>query len=162
MIVLGVDPSFTATGYAVIEQQGKKQVLLRCGFLPLPTKLQTHERVGIFFEFFTKLISELSVTHVALETPFLGKNAQTFLKLGYLRGALHVLAYQFKLTLVEVSPREVKAAVTGYGGAPKDQVARMIYNLFPGLKIQKTYDVTDAIAVGLCGLWYKPPIQQLT
>lgn len=156
MIVLGVDPSFTATGYAITAKQGNKQILLKCGFLPLPTTHQTHERVGIFFEFFESLITEFQVTQIALETPFLGKNAQTFLKLGYLRGALHILAYKFKLALIEVSPREVKAAVTGFGGAQKDQVARMIYTLFPGLKVQKTHDVTDAIAVSLCGLWYKP------
>jgi len=156
MIVLGVDPSFTATGYAVIQQQNNKQILIRSGFLPLPTSKQTHERVGMFYDFFKDLIIEFQVTRLALETPFLGKNAQTFLKLGYLRGALHLLAYQFKLTLVEVSPREVKASVTGFGGAQKDQVARMVQMLFPALKLQKSYDITDAIAVSLCGLWYKP------
>lgn len=160
MIVLGVDPSFTATGYAIIQQQNNKQVLLKYGFLPLPSSKPMHERVGMYYDFFEALIIEFKITHIVLETPFLGKNAQTFLKLGYLRGALHVLAYKFKSVLLEFSPREVKAAVTGFGGAQKDQVARMVYMLFPGLKIQKTHDVTDAIAVSLCGLWYNPAMHQ--
>jgi len=161
MIVLGIDPSYTATGYAVMQKQDNKQLLLQCGFVPLPATLNMQDRIGLFYDFFEKLIISANITHITLETPFLGKNAQIFLKLGYLRGVLHVLAYRNKLTLLEFSPKEIKVAVTGFGGAQKDQVARMIYMLFPNLKIQKTHDVTDAIAIGLCGLWYNPKIQNI-
>ncbi|MCX5924464.1 MAG: crossover junction endodeoxyribonuclease RuvC [Candidatus Dependentiae bacterium] len=115
-----------------------------------------HERIGIFYDFFIEKIKTYNVTDLSIETPFLGKNAQTFLKLGYLRGVLCLMAYQSKLKLHEFSPREVKLAITGFGGAQKDQVARMIQMLFPGLPQPKTHDVTDAVAVSLCGLWHKP------
>ncbi|MBP9765485.1 crossover junction endodeoxyribonuclease RuvC [Candidatus Babeliales bacterium] len=158
MVVLGVDPSYTATGYSVIIKQGSKQQLIVYGFIPLPTTKTMQERIGMFYDFFNEMIRTYSVTHIVLETPFLGKNAQTFLKLGYLRGALYLLAHHNKKIILEFSPREVKAAVTGFGGAQKDQVARMVYMLFPGLKIQKSHDITDAIAVGLCGIWYNPAL----
>ena len=81
---------------------------------------------------------------------------QTFLKLGYLRGVLYLLANQNKLNIHEFSPRQVKISVTVYGGASKDQVAMMILRMFPKLnelgKIEKN-DVTDAMAVSICGLW---------
>lgn len=153
MIVLGVDPSYTATGYAIMQQQGTKQTLIAYGFLPLPSAKPMHERIGIFYDFFETIIQKYNVTRIALETPFLGKNTQTFLKLGYLRGVLHLLAYKFKTELFEFAPREVKVAVTGFGGAAKDQVARVVYLLFPNLSIQKSNDITDAIAIGICGLW---------
>lgn len=153
MIVLGVDPSFTATGYAIIKKESGKQSLISCGFLPLPSSKQMHERIGMFYDFFEKMIIQYQVTRITLETPFLGKNAQTFLKLGYLRGVLHLLSYKYKLELVEYSPKEIKLAVTGFGAAQKDQVQRVVYMLFPGLAAQKKYDVTDAIAIGLCGVW---------
>ena len=63
------------------------------------------------------------------------------------------MAYQSNLMLHEFSPREVKLAVTGFGGAQKDQVSKMVHMLFPMLPVAKTYDVTDAVAVSLCGLW---------
>lgn len=93
------------------------------------------------------------MTDLALETPFLGKNAQNFLKLGYLRGILYLLTDTHKIHLHEFSPREVKQAVTGFGGAQKDQVARMMYQLFPTLTVQKKDDVTDALAITLCAAW---------
>ncbi|MEI7670322.1 MAG: crossover junction endodeoxyribonuclease RuvC [Pseudomonadota bacterium] len=156
MIVLGVDPGFSVTGWAIISKQGNKQTLIAYGFLPLPAKKELYERIGIFYDFFTEKIKTYGVTDLAIETPFLGKNAQTFLKLGYLRGVLCLMTYQSKLKLHEFSPREVKLAVTGFGGAQKDQVARMVHMLFPGLPQPKTYDVTDAVAVSLCGLWHQP------
>ncbi len=154
MVVLGVDPSFTATGYAILKQQGNKQILIHQGYIPLPSTLELSARIGLFYDFFQNIIQEYQINRISLETPFLGKNVQTFLKLGYLRGALHLLAFQNKLPISEFSPREVKLAVTGFGGAEKEQVSRMIHMLFPGLPVQKSYDVTDAIAISLCGLWH--------
>ena len=155
MVVLGIDPGFSVTGWAIMSKQGTRQTLLAYGFLPLSPKQTLQERIGVFYEFFSEKIKTYQITNLAIETPFLGKNAQTFLKLGYLRGVLYLMAHQSKLTLHEFSPREVKLAVTGFGGAQKDQVARMVFMLFPGLPQPKTYDVTDAVAVGLCGLWQR-------
>jgi crossover junction endodeoxyribonuclease RuvC len=155
MVVLGIDPSFTATGFVIMQHQANKQQILHYGFIALPANLELSARIGLFYDFFSQLVQTYSVTKISLETPFLGKNVQIFLKLGYLRGALHLIAHQNKLQIVEFAPREIKLAVTGFGAAQKDQVARMIYMLFPNLPQQKSNDVTDAIAIGLCGLWKK-------
>lgn len=159
-IILGVDPGLTITGYSLIAKQGSSINLLDYGALSLASNKQRTliERVGMFYDFFTKKICEHQVTIITLETPFLGKNVQSFLKLGYLRGILYSLAYQHKLEVKEFSPREIKQVVTGYGGASKEQVAAMIYRLLPGLasKTVKTQDVSDAIAVGLTGAWNRP------
>jgi crossover junction endodeoxyribonuclease RuvC len=154
MIVLGIDPGFTCTGYGVIKKEGNRAILLDYGYLALPTKETLITRIGIFNDFFQEKITQWSVTVISLETPFLGKNVQSFLKLGYLRGNLYLLAYKHNLTIHEFSPREVKLSVTGFGGAPKDQVARVILRLFPKMEAPKKEDVTDALAVTLCGLWH--------
>lgn len=153
IVVLGVDPGFSTTGWAITCKQGNKQILIAHGFLPLSSKKELPERIAIFYDFFSSLIKQHNVTVLAIETPFLGKNAQTFLKLGYLRGVLCLMSYQNNLKLHEFSPREVKKVVTGFGAAEKEQVARMVQMLFLGLQPTKTQDVTDAIAVSLCGLW---------
>jgi crossover junction endodeoxyribonuclease RuvC len=66
---------------------------------------------------------------------------------------LYLLAQQQALELHEFAPREVKQAVTGFGGASKEQVAAMVTRLFPRMQKVDRYDVTDALAVTLCGLW---------
>lgn len=156
VILLGIDPGFHITGYSILEREGKKTIILDYGYLKMSSQKHLSERSGLFYSFFREKIELFKVTDLALETPFLGKNAQTFLKLGYLRGILYLLANQNNLEIYEFAPREIKISVTGFGGASKDQVALMILSMFPKLnefgKIEKQ-DVTDALAVGICGIW---------
>lgn len=154
MIILGVDPGLQVSGFGIIKQEHHKTWLLDCGYLKMSSQKPISERVAILHDFFSQKIIQWSVTELALETPFLGKNAQNFLKLGYVRGILYLLAHRHSLALHEFSPREIKQSVTGFGAAQKDQVARVVLQLFPKLPIQDKYDVTDAIAITLCGLWH--------
>ncbi|MCF7800050.1 crossover junction endodeoxyribonuclease RuvC [Candidatus Babeliales bacterium] len=155
-VILGIDPGFHITGYSVLKVENNKTFVLDFGYLKLDSNKHLSQRAGVFYEFFNEKINKFQVKQLALETPFLGKNAQTFLKLGYLRGILYLLSDQNKLSIYEFSPREIKVAVTGFGGAGKEQVALMVLSMFPKLnelgKIEKN-DVTDALAVGICGIW---------
>lgn len=153
MILLGVDPGCRFAGFGIIRKEGTLVYLVDHGCLRMASTKPLSERISIFHDFFNDKIINLGVTHLALETPFLGKNAQNFLKLGYLRGVLYLLAHKHNLIMYEFSPREVKQAVTGFGGASKDQVARIILQLFPRIQKLETEDVSDALAVTLCGLW---------
>ncbi|MBN2267197.1 MAG: crossover junction endodeoxyribonuclease RuvC [Candidatus Babeliaceae bacterium] len=153
-IILGIDPGFVAAGFSVLSAKDRSLVSLHlCGALRMRSSDSLPLRIARFYDFFSKLIVEHSVTHLALETPFLGKNAQNFLKLGYLRGILMLIVAQHNLVLSEFSPREVKAALTGFGGASKEQVARVVMRLFPKLVSIERFDISDAVAISLCGLW---------
>ena len=153
MILLGIDPGFRITGFAIVKKEKGKVFLLDYGDLRMPGSKPLPDRVGIFHDFFSQKIAQWNTTDIALETPFLGKNAQNFLKLGYLRGILYLLSSHHKQMLHEFSPREVKQSVTGFGGASKDQVARVVLQPFPRIPAPRTNDVTDALAVTLCGVW---------
>ena len=153
MVMLGIDPGFGFAGFGILKKEHNKAFLLDHGYLRLPPSKSLVERTGLFYEFFNQKIQLYSVDHLSLETPFLGKNAQNFLKLGYLRGILYLLASQHKLELHEFAPRQVKLALTGYGAASKEQVAHVIMRLFPNLTAPDKADVTDALAVTLCGVW---------
>ena len=156
-VFLGVDPGFSITGYAILCTEAGRTFLLDCGYLQMTPKNSLPERVGMFHDFFTEKIKTHGVTQLALETSFLGKNPQTFLKLGYLRGILYLLANQSQLPIFEHAPAEVKRSITGSGAATKEQVALALTRMFPGLsKIKKAAvnDVTDALAICLCGLWH--------
>ena len=153
MTILGIDPGWHITGFGILRKDERSVVLLDYGYLSMSTSKSLVERSGIFHDYISEKIRIHGVTDLALETPFLGKNAQNFLKLGYLRGLLYLLSNKNNLVLHEFAPRQVKQAVTGFGGASKDQVSRVVMQLFShAIKAQK-YDVTDALAVTLCGLW---------
>lgn len=163
MVVLGVDPGFSVTGYSIIAKKQSRVAVLDCGFLKMSSQKSLQERVGIFYETLKEKVITHDVSMIALETSFLGKNAQTFLKLGFLRGILYLIADQHRLTITEFAPREIKLAVTGSGAASKDQVAHMMIKLFPKLSEYpqtERPDVTDALAIGLCGVWNQQSLLQ--
>lgn len=154
-VFLGVDPGFHVTGYSFLQSNAGKISLIDIGCLQMSSSRPLAERVGVFYQFFNERIVQYSVTNIALETSFLGKNAQTFLKLGYLRGILYLLADQHGCTLHEFPPTQVKVATTGFGGASKEQVARAMLQLFPKISTIKATarnDATDALAIGMCGI----------
>ena len=153
MIILGIDPGLHISGYGIIKKENNKIILIEHGFLKMNPAKPLPERVGEFYAYFDNKIKIVGASDIALETPFLGKNAQNFLKLGYLRGILYLLGNQHNLKIHEFAPRQVKLSITGFGGASKDQVARVVVQLFPALKMPSKNDVTDAIAVTLCGAW---------
>lgn len=153
MRLLGIDPGCRYAGYGIIITEGPTIYLADYGLLKLPATQPLAERVALFHDFIVSKINTYQVSDIALETPFLGKNAQNFLKLGYLRGIVYLLSHKHNCTLHEFSPAEVKQALTGFGGASKEQVARVLHQLFPRIGSFEREDVSDALAVTLCGLW---------
>jgi crossover junction endodeoxyribonuclease RuvC len=156
MVILGIDPGFRVSGFGVLGKTAAGIYLLDNGACVMRPSLSLAVRVKQFHDFFSEKIEKWSVTHIALEVPFLGKNAQNFLKLGYLRGIVYLLVARYNVELLEFSPREIKQAVTGFGGADKEQVARVIVRLFALGSFCSHFDVTDAIAVALTCFWRLP------
>ena len=152
-VILGIDPGFSVTGFGILRYENGRADLLDHGALCMKSKDSLPERLAQFHDFFSAKIKQYNITNLALETPFLGKNAQNFLKLGYLRGILFLIAQHNHLVLHEFSPRQIKLSLTGSGGADKDQVARVVLRLFPRLVKPRYQDITDALAVTMCGLW---------
>ena len=153
MTILGIDPGTRYAGFAIIE---KKQVVTRVlnyGCLVMQPQKPLQTRIAMFHDFLIEILSSEIIDIVALETPFLGKNAQNFLKLGYIRGIIYLLADKHNIKMSEFSPREIKQAITGFGGASKQQVARVIMQLFPRIRPPQKDDVTDALSIALCSLW---------
>lgn len=153
MVILGIDPGTRFAGFGIMQKDKQKVFLLDYGCLVMSPTKSLPERVEIFHDFFSEKIQKYGVTDLALETPFLGKSAGNFLKLGYMRGILYLLASKNKLVLHEFAPREIKLTVTGFGGASKEQVASVVLRMLPGILGTQKDDVTDALAISLCGLW---------
>lgn len=149
---MGVDPGTRYAGYAVIKKEKQKTFLIEAGCVDVHKKATLVQKIGAIYEAITNKVKEHNVTHIAIETPFLYKNASTFLKLGYVRGILYLIADQHELKLSEFSPSEVKQNITGYGKASKEQVANVVLKLFK-IDKPKRDDTTDAIGIALCGLF---------
>lgn len=154
--VLGVDPAAAgATGYGVIESDGRQCRVLRFGALrpakvrrddPAAPALQLRE----VYRLVTALIEEFSPEGVAVESVFAAINVKTALRLAEVRGVVLLAAVEAGVPSFNYSPRQVKASVAGYGHADKQQVQAMVRALLRMTETPEPADAADALAVALC------------
>ena len=153
--VLGIDPAAAgATGYGVVESEGRRCRMLRFGALPAIRGHKSAEcfpdRLREIHELICGLIEEFRPHSVAVESVFTALNMKTALKLAEVRGVVLLAAAQNCVPVRSYSPREVKASVAGYGNADKSQMQLMVRALLGMSETPEPADAADALAVALC------------
>jgi crossover junction endodeoxyribonuclease RuvC len=151
--VLGLDPAVAgATGYGVIESDGRSLRVLRYGAVRPATGSRPAGNAQLcrVHALITELIDEFSPTDIAMESIFIALNRRTALRLAEMRGVVLLAAAQKGLEVHSYSPREIKCSVSGYGNAGKEQVQRMIRALLGLTETPEPADAADALAVALC------------
>lgn len=151
--VLGVDPAAAgATGYGVIESDGRRCRMLRFGALRATRKGPElfPERLREIHALLGELIEEFQPHGVAVESVFTALNMKTALKLAEVRGVVLLAAAQRGIPVCSYSPREVKVSVAGYGHAGKEQMQLMVRALLGMSETPEPADAADALAVALC------------
>ncbi len=148
MRILGIDPGSRVTGYGVIDSDGRHSRHVRSGCIRTASA-DFPDRLGEIFRGIGAVLEEFRPQQVAVEQVFVAANAASALKLGHARGAAVTAAVVAGLPVFEYSPRAVKQALVGTGGAEKEQVRHMI-RLLLGLRGRMALDESDALAVALC------------
>ena len=151
--MLGIDPGTAVCGFGVVRTGvDRRATLLECGVVrtratePLPDRLMT------LADALDDLIERHRPDALALENVFLGRNARTALVLGHARGVVMLAAARRGVVVAEITPREVKRAVTGTGAATKPQVAAMVARLLRLASAPEPSDAADGVAIALTHL----------
>jgi crossover junction endodeoxyribonuclease RuvC len=127
--IIGIDPGSVVTGSGIIEYTEGKIKLLEYDIIKLRSSELMSVRLKKIFDFIIHKIHKFNPTEFAIETAFYGKNAQSTLKLGQVRGAAIIAGMNENLHIEEYSPREIKKSVTGSGSASKQQVLTIVKNI---------------------------------
>ncbi len=160
MRVLGIDPGAIATGYGIVARSDGVLQAIEFGSIVTSSTDSFPTRLQQIFGRLAELIHHHRPEWVAVETLVFAKNAQSAFKLGQARGVVLLAAAEGRLAIAEYTPLQVKSAVTGYGGASKGQVQRMVQTLL-GLRVPPTpIDAADALAVAICH-HHSAPLRQL-
>ncbi|HET7437438.1 MAG TPA: crossover junction endodeoxyribonuclease RuvC [Thermoanaerobaculia bacterium] len=151
MRILGIDPGSITTGFGVVDYERGRLALIEQGEIATRRGAELPERLGVIHEALLAIIGRTSPAAVAVETPFAGQNVKSVIQLAQARGVILLAAQRSRLEIFEYSPRSVKSAVVGYGGAEKEQVAKMVRMLLPGCATLKmSADASDALAIAIC------------
>lgn len=159
MIVVGVDPGVTVTGYGVVEGGGGgggggggATRLLECGAIRPSAGAPLAKRLLEIYEGLSLVLERARPDALSVEGVFFHRNARSTVVLGHARAVAILAAALRGIPVVEYSPAEVKDALTGRGGARKPQVAFMVQQLLRLQTPPRPADAADALAVALCHL----------
>jgi crossover junction endodeoxyribonuclease RuvC len=149
MKILGIDPSLSSTGWAIIEDE-KLDWFSSIKTKPKTGFIKRLESIRCEFKHLIRHSQFKNIDYFALEDVFVNRrNMKTPIQLAKVHGIiLATILSQWHPSQIKVyTPSFVKQVVTGSGRADKEQVMKMV-------KLQTDYkgnsdDEADAIAVAL-------------
>ncbi len=149
MIIIGIDPGYAITGWAVLDISDNKINPVDYGALET-SKKEFHVRITEICSGLEKIIKKYKPEEAAIEKIYFSKNVKTAIDVAQVRGAIIITLCKKNIKIFDYTPLQVKQAVAGYGRAEKSQVQSMVKMLLNLDTIPKPDDVADAMAIGIC------------
>jgi crossover junction endodeoxyribonuclease RuvC len=156
VFVLGIDPGLSRCGYACVESSRSGPRCTALGVLRTDPQVALPLRLAELQAELRVLLREARADVVAIERVFFQVNVRTAMAVGQASGLAMVEAVSAGAEVVQYSPNEVKAAVTGDGAADKAAVQQMVQRLLGLAAPPKPADAADAAALALCHLAHAP------
>lgn len=148
MLIIGLDPSLTCTGWGIVAKSGNRLTHVANGQVRTDPSASLPDRLVTLDRELTDVILHHRPDSGAVEEVFVNKNPQSTLKLGHARGVCLLALARAGLPVHEYATRLVKKAVVGTGAAEKVQVQAMLKVLLPGVRLAGA-DAADALAVAI-------------
>ena len=160
MIILGIDPGLTRTGFGLVLIKNDKLKLLDYGIVEPNKNDDLSKRLYSIYTDINQLIEMFNPTVFSIEDMFYGRNIKSAFVLAQARGVAMLCAAKYDIPVFEYSARKVKQAVTGNGNADKTQLQYMIKQIFKLKQLPTPLDASDALGIALCHI-YQTKINEL-
>jgi len=147
--ILGIDPSLRGTGFGVIELVGGGRArAVEHGTILNAAGLSLGGCLVRIREQLSDVIARCHPDIAVIESTIFVQSHKSAITLGCARGAAILAVAERGIEMHEYSPREIKMAATGRGGARKEQVAFMVRATL-GMEQTPSADAADALAAAL-------------
>lgn len=148
--IIGFDPGLAITGYGILSGS----TVLEYGVLQTVASETTEQRLAILYQKTKEVLSRYAIVRAGCERIFFARNVTTALDVGQARGVILLAIAHARIPVVELTPLEVKQAVSGYGRASKQQLQYMVKAILHLNTIPKPDDAADALAIALATQTY--------
>lgn len=151
-IILGIDPGTNVMGFGILGVRSSRPYMLDMGVWKMKASDSHYLRLRQIYENVVGVAERYLPDELSIEAPFCGKNVQSMLKLGRAQGVAMAAALSRDIPIAEYEPSKIKMAITGNGGASKEQVRELLRRILsiPASRLDVELDATDALAAALC------------
>jgi len=152
MRILGIDPGTQVVGYGVIDNDNINATMVSYGTVKPPANFDIANRLNCIFNELSEIVMRYKPDAVAIEQPFVARNAKSALAIGKAQAVALLVAANNQIPAFEYTPRQVKQRIASYGASSKEQVQQMVQIQLGLSEIPEPDDAADALAVALCHL----------
>lgn len=147
MIVLGIDPGYDIVGWGLIRSDLS---LVDYGVIKTSPGDNLEERFFAIYTALDEIIKKHSPEKAAIEKLFFKNNTKTAMGVAGAIGVIMLTLKMNNIPFASYTPTQVKQAITGSGGAAKDQMQFMVCRILKQKEIKGPDDAADALAIALC------------
>ncbi len=154
MRVLGIDPGLTRCGVGIVDGTvGRPPTLVAVGVVRTDASLDVASRLMEIAAGLDEWFDTYRPDAVAIERVFAQHNLGSVIDTAQASGVAALVGARRGLPVAYHTPTEVKAAVTGSGGAEKVQVGVMVARILRLDSPPRPADAADALALAICHAW---------
>lgn len=147
MIILGIDPGYDIVGWGLVRCDLS---LVDYGVIKTSPGANLEERFFDVYKGLDEIIKKYSPEKAALEKLFFKNNTKTAMAVSGAIGVIMLTLRMNNIPFKSYTPTQVKQAITGSGGAAKDQMQYMVSRILKQKEIKGPDDAADALAIALC------------
>jgi len=153
-IICGIDPGIERVGIAIINKNlntNPKEKLIFSECFKTSKNLDIEKRLFHIYEHIEEIIKKYKPNVVIIEKIFFTVNIKTAITVAHARGAILASIGKQNIKIIELTPTEIKSAVTGNGASGKPEILKMMPKIIQIDTSKMGDDEIDAIAIALAG-----------
>lgn len=151
MRILGIDPGLQVCGYACMDCDGGRDIIIEAGVLRTDGDLPLERRLNQIAQDIETLLERFSPEAVAVEQLYAHyAHPRTAILMGHARGVILQKSAAAGVEVHSFSATRIKKSLTGNGRASKEQMQRTIQTVMALPEPPTPHDVADAMAIALC------------
>lgn len=149
---MGIDPGLATVGIGILDSLNPGQ-WTAVDWMTIETKagLDTSDRLLEIHTDLERLLQEFDPDLAVVERLFFATNERTAMDVAQARGVILMTLEEQKVPILEPTPLQLKAAITGDGRADKRQVQDMIVRMLELAEAPTPDDAADALGLALYG-----------
>ncbi len=145
MNILWIDPWTTTIGFAVINKDNNKNILIDYWIFKTTPKIELKEKLLEIWKDIKELIKTFNIDLIVIEKLYFQTNLKTWIDVAQARWVILYECIKNNKQVLEYTPLQVKKAITWHWKANKIQLQNAIKILFQLNSIPKPDDAADAI-----------------
>ncbi len=151
MVILGIDPGLSITGYGCVELEGKDINLVEGGVIRTHSREKLELRLASIFNGLNRIVENVKPENIVVEELYSHyAHPLTAVKMGYVRGIVFLVAANYSIPVWSYSATRIKKSLTGNGKSSKEAVQKAIKLILNLKDLPYPPDVSDALAIALC------------